>query len=174
MVLQALANSVQKFQGTSLYHFDLPHFRSTPPWLTELDTELRPDGWVKLSNGEEYIIELTCPWEENFVYAHERKTAKYTNLYYSRKLTNPSTFLLVFEVGARGKISSAGRTLNSLFMGNDELVAECRRNMTVKALRGSFIVYQNRNDKNWMEENVLGDAGYKQVTKTRFVRVFTT
>ena len=31
-------------------------------------------------------------------------------------------------------------------MGDDELVAECRLNMTVKALRGSFIVYQHRND----------------------------
>ena len=27
--------------------------------------------------------------------------------------------------------------------------------MTVKALRENFIVYQHRNDKNWMQENVL-------------------
>ena len=151
MVLQALANSVQRFSSTSQCHFDLPHFRSTPAWLTNLDTELRPDGWVKLSNGEEYIIELTCPWEENFEFAHERKIEKYTSLYHSRKLDHPNTFLLVFEAGARGKLHMSARTLNSLFMGNEEPVAVCRRNMTTSALRGSFIIFQHRENKQWME-----------------------
>ena len=152
LVLQTLAYCVANSPATRLAHFDLPQFRSTPSWLTNLDTELRPDGWVKLASGEEYIIELTCPWEENFAYAHERKMNKYTNIYHSRKLEHPATFLLVFEVGARGKLHSSARALNSLFLGNDSLIEACRQSMTQSALRGIFQIFQHRDEVNWIHD----------------------
>ena len=73
-----------------------------PPARLSQETELRPDEWVKLHNGAEFIIELTSPWEENFSDVHERKVRKHSFIYNQRKLINRSTFLLVFEVGARG------------------------------------------------------------------------
>ena len=111
-----------KHEAVNSVNFDFLQFNSIPSWLTNLDTEPRADGWVKLTKGEEYIIELICPWEENFAYARERKTNKYTKIYHSRKLEHPATFLLVFEIGARGKLHSSARALNSLFLRNDSLI----------------------------------------------------
>ena len=158
MILLALANAVATSPSTNAFHFDLPQFSTVPTWLTELDTELRPDGWVRLHNGEEYIIELTSPWEENFSHAHDRKVAKYSRLYHTRKLQHPRTFLLVFEVGARGKLASSIRPLNSLFMGEKHIVSECRKEMTRSALRGSFIIFQKRDSKTWNNETQFAEV----------------
>ena len=105
LILSTLAEAMSSSPHTAHLHFDLQKYRNPPNWLSQ-ETELRPDGWVKLHNGAEFIIELTSPWEENFADAHERKVRKYSFIYNQRKLINPSTFLLVFEVRARGKLNS--------------------------------------------------------------------
>ena len=147
LILLALADAVANSPTTSSYHFDVDLYRNSPPWLSH-GTELRPDGWVRLHNGSEYIIELTSPWEENLEYAHERKVRKYTHLYTQRRLANPSTFLLVFEVGARGKLNSSARAINSLF-GTKAEASKCREKLVQRALLGSFHIYQQRENPNW-------------------------
>ena len=92
------------------------------------------------------MIELTSSWEENFTEAHERKAQKYSYIYNQRKLHNPSTFLLVFEVGARGKLNSTTRALNSLFAGSKSAASACREKMVRRAIRSSFVIYQHRDN----------------------------
>ena len=143
-----LADAVAASPATSHVHFDL-HLYRNPPSLLSHQTEVRPDGWVKLHNGTEFIIELTSPWEENFTEAHERMVRKYSYIYNQWKLHNPSTFVLVFEVGARGKLNSTTRALKSLFGGSKSAASAYREKMDQRVIPGSFAIYQYRDNPTW-------------------------
>ena len=77
LILHALADAIRQSPETAQYHFDLAHHQNPPTWMSGQETSLRPDGWVQLKNGSEFILELTSPWEENFISSHERKMQKY-------------------------------------------------------------------------------------------------
>ena len=72
LILHAIADAVRASPETAQYHFDLSLYRNPPTWLSQQDTALRLDGWIKLHNGTEFILELTSPWEENFLSSHEK------------------------------------------------------------------------------------------------------
>jgi hypothetical protein len=105
-------------------------------------TALRPDGWVLLDDGSEYILELTVPWEENFDHARDRKRAKYDELLRYRQSHNIRTTLITFEVGARGKLNASTLELSWLFRPeNHKLVRKMREDMVTAALKSSFHIY---------------------------------
>ena len=85
LILHALADAIRQSPETAQCHFDLAHYQNPPTWLSGQETSLRPDGWIKLKNGSEFILELTSPWEENFISSHERKMQKYGHPYVSTK-----------------------------------------------------------------------------------------
>ena len=89
MVLRALARHIRQSPETASSHFDLAGERDPPSWIRRNDSLLRPDGWVLLKNGTEFILELTVPWEENYENAHQRKSEKYNSLLHERRITNP-------------------------------------------------------------------------------------
>ena len=73
-------------------------------------------------------------------------------LYHTRKLQHLCTFVLISEVGARGKLASSIRPLKSLFMGDNHLVFGCWKEMMRSAQRGSFIIFKKRDLKTWNSE----------------------
>ena len=154
MLLEELGKHLLRSPHTKTIHLDIPGFRNAPAWLGTRDDLLRPDGLITLKDGSEFIIELTVPWEENQSQAHEGKSRKYNALFHERRTLNPRTNLLVFEVGARGSLLTSCRTLNLLFDEDTKLAENCRRSLMQTALRGSFIIWQNRESAMWTEERI--------------------
>jgi hypothetical protein len=96
-------------------YFDLNGQKhSYPNWL-KCNFTLKPDAWVLLKDGSEFIIELTVPWEENFDKARERKRAKYLQILRHRQVVNFRTSLVVFEVGARGRLNFTVAELDKIW-----------------------------------------------------------
>ena len=151
-VLKVLFDTLKTSDNIQSMYFDLPGVQSSgcpPSWLTNY-TVLRPDGWLALKDGSEFILELTCPWEENFDLAQERKRAKYEELLRYRQTTNPRTTLLTFEVGARGKLNNSVMDLSWIFgQKQTRQVREMRQRMTETALRTSFMLYVMRHSPTW-------------------------
>ena len=152
LVLAEFAKHIREAQGTEFSYFDLPGERNPPAWLREHDTLLRPDGYIKLHNGTEFLIELTVPWEENAENAHRRKSEKYNILLHTRRQENPDTYIIAFEIGARGFPNGSCKYINAIFNGDHILATKCRESMTQMALRGSYILWARRNEATWSEE----------------------
>eukprot|EP00759_Apiculatamorpha_spiralis_P029269 PhF_6_TR31499/c0_g1_i7/m.46362 len=149
MVLRVLLDALIAHNPKNRVSFDLNGAHNLPAWLAQDENLLRPDGWLRTPEGTEYIIELTVPWEENFDQSNQRKNKKYSELLLRRKLTHRDTHLIVFEVGARGKLNSSCKDLTHLFDDDKKAAAECRKRMVCAAIRGSFDIWARRNETTW-------------------------
>ena len=152
MILKVLLDTLRSCGHIRAMYFDLPGNPSEehpPSWLANFST-LRPDGWILLEDGSEYIIELTSPWEENFDQARERKRAKHEEILRYRQATNVRTSLITFEVGARGKLSDSTLDLSWVFpKDHKHHVRKMRENFALAALQASFRLYTMRQNPTW-------------------------
>ena len=70
-------------------------------------------------------------------------------LLHERRTGHPNTFLIVFEIGARRRLLKSSGNLDAVFGGDEELRKICRVNLSQRALRVSFIIWQRRDSKQW-------------------------
>ena len=79
-----------------------------------------PDIMITDSDGEVFVIELTCPFESNTGKAHQRKCSKYNNaVQQTQTMVNShgkpnNTRLLCIEVGCRGAVATSCLELQPL------------------------------------------------------------
>ena len=154
-VLAELAKRIQESPHTKYQHFDLLGHRNPPHWLHNNTNHQRPDGFVALTDGTEFIVELTVPWEENCMQANEYKRLKYNALLHERRTVHPNTYLLVFEIGARGGLVASSADINRLFGGDEDLGAKCRASLSRAAIRSSFLLWHKRDSPQWSDAETL-------------------
>ena len=115
-------------------------------------TSLRPDI-VMMSRKSKAVIlcELTCPWEENAEWAHERKLAKYEELKNQMMDNGWSVRLYAVEVGCRG---FASRTLRGFLkdMGcSNRNIKKTGKDCCEAAERSSVSIYMSRTEARWKQ-----------------------
>ncbi len=117
-------------------------------------TALRPDivMWSRKTKNV-ILCELTCPWEENAEWAHERKLAKYESL--KNEIQDNGFVVRVFavEVGCRGFVS---RSLRGFLMGlgcSNRKIKKVIKECCEAAERSSVKIYMSKNDR-WSHEDV--------------------
>ena len=119
-----------------------------PPHI--MDTPLRPDLLLWSDSLKTVVLgELTCPWEDNLLKAHLRKTVRYDHLVDSIKLAGWSVSLHTFEIGCRGFASFSFRQLLTLFdLPPPQLNAISKRASQV-VLQASYLIFKSRHNASW-------------------------
>ena len=115
-----------------------------------VQTTLRPDAvlWSP-SDKKIIIIELTVPWEEGCMAAHERKQAKYQELVTSCREKGWQAWLFPVEVGCRGfPAQSVWKLLSALGMQGKEK-RKLIRKLGEEAEKASCWLWNKRSEKQW-------------------------
>ena len=101
-VLKVIASVITpNIPQTTTITVDIGEGYSFPLHIVE--TDLRPDlVWWDETDRSLHMVELTVPFESNFVEAAERKSAKYTDLVERARANGYQTSLLTLQVGSRG------------------------------------------------------------------------
>ena len=117
-------------------------------------TSLRPD-LVMYSRKTKTIIlcELTCPWEENAEWAHERKLAKYEDLKNEILANGWVVRLFAVEVGCRGFTSKSLRGFLMAIGCSNRKIKNTVRECCEAAERASVDIYLSRNE-GWSQQDV--------------------
>jgi hypothetical protein len=116
-------------------------------------TERRPDIvlWSDATR-QLVLLELTVPDENNVVSARQRKLQRYVELIAECKERYPGTVCLTVEVGVRGHIAHQSQS-DLLRLG--VWSAALRSELSKAALRGSYAIYVNRNNREWCWDAAL-------------------
>lgn len=117
-------------------------------------TSLRPDVVLWSKKGKTVVLcELTCPWEENAEWAHERKLTKYEGL--KNEIANNGWSVKVFavEVGCRGFASRSLRSFLTAIGGSNRKIKSALKECCEVAERASVDIYLSRNDR-WSKRDV--------------------
>ena len=103
-----------------------------------------------------YLIELTCPAEENIQTAQNFKTSKYLPLMNQISAdTNWTPLFFMIEVGVRGFVAhSVEHTFLRLGISRRILSKVCK-NLSLIAARCSFAIYQSANSIHWEKNRNL-------------------
>lgn len=99
------------------------------------------------------LCKLTCPWEENAEWAHERKLAKYEALKNEIQENGYTVRVYAVEVGCRGFSS---RSLRSFLMAigcSNRKIKKAVKECCEAAERASVKIYMSRNDR-WSQEDM--------------------
>ena len=97
---------------------------------------------------------FVCVWpdENNVVAARKRKLERYGELIVDCKKRYPATVYLTVEVGVRGHIACQSQSdLKRLGVWSSSL----RTDLGQAALRGSYAIYVNRNNREWCWNGAL-------------------
>ena len=151
-VLAVLIKYIEMNPAIARYRLDIAKFgkkgvSSYPYWVER--SGLRPDGWVKLTDGREFVLELTCPWEENVEFKHSYKVAKYTDVILSRRETNPRTSLIAFEITVLGVPHTSVGALRDIIGAGNEVFLTAVEEMAEAAMITSLYLFQCRETAVW-------------------------
>ena len=114
------------------------------------NTNERPDIVLwSISTRSVILIELTCPAEENFNDAKERKLAKYAALCEQIRINDWKVVLRTVEAGARGFVAkSFFRVFRELGFSSSKARQSCKDISFVTA-SCSYGMWLMRNNKGW-------------------------
>lgn len=116
LVLRKIYEAIHKANPSFRIYCDLPGVEDTslvPECWKPFFAKMRPDIMITDSDGEVFVIELTCPFESNTGNAHQRKYSKYNNaVQQTQTMVNShgkpyNTRLLCIEVGCRGAVATS-------------------------------------------------------------------
>ena len=117
-------------------------------------TSLRPDIVLWSQTGKAVVLcELTCPWEENAEWAHERKLAKYEDLKNEIESNGWNVKVFAVEVGCRGFASRSLRSYLAAIGGSNRKIKVAVKECCEAAERASVDIYLSRN-KGWVKRDV--------------------
>ena len=118
------------------------HKDTVPPDI--LITNLRPDLTV-IDRGQRkiVIVELTVPFERNFIAAKERKADKYAPLLAGLEEGGYMCKYFSLELGARG-IASNGtfKTLKSITGATRKSVCDLMKNLSQTVIKCSYVIFR--------------------------------
>jgi hypothetical protein len=119
-----------------------------PP--TIVATSQRPDVVLWSARTKTVIMaELTCPAEENFIKAHDRKMKRYTDLEEQIRVATWTPVLRTIEAGARGFVSHRFQKLfRELGFSSKEATGACKEISAVTA-RCSYGIWLMRKTATW-------------------------
>ena len=111
-------------------------------------TSLRPDI-VIVSKKTRCVVmcELTCPWEENAEWAHERKLGKYEDLKNEARDNGWNARVYAVEVGCRGFASSALRGFLTAIGSSNKKIKSTIEECCAVAEKCSVEIYMRRKDR---------------------------
>lgn len=114
-------------------------------------TALRPDIVIwSAAMKIVVLVELTVPLEERTAEAQKRKLGKYDDLVTACKNNGYEARTLTLEVGSRGWVApSVGACLKILGF-KQEKIKKCLSLCSTTAVRLSYLIYVNRNNKKWV------------------------
>ena len=125
---------------------DLPTREYRPPHHL-CPTDLKPDLviWNDAKHSA-FLIEPTCPFEENFVDAAIRKKARYHNLANTAKSDGVQCTIWPVQVGSRGMVDRDSFSALVMFLNSPRSsVADLYCSMSGLALQESYTVWCSRN-----------------------------
>lgn len=148
-VLEHIVAGLRKAHPNDTVWADLPYDANGPPMppcVADSIMAMRPDI-VMVTATKIAVIELTCPFEDNFDKAHNFKMTKYRALpfMYSDVAKLPVELICV-EVGARGRLAPSFRHLDKL-LGPE--TKETRSNCIRTAIACSQTLFFRRNEPVW-------------------------
>ena len=128
---------------------DLNNQYEFPFHITE--TTLRPDIVIWSNNTKTILlIELTVPLEEKTAEAQKRKLGKYQDLITACKANGYNATTFTLEVGSRGWVAPSVMSCLRNFGYPRDQISKCKTLCSVTAMRLSYLIYINRNNKNWV------------------------
>ena len=152
-VLAVLERYLMQNPAVDAYHTDVLRpadvgsGRTLPDWIRR--SRLRPDGWVQLDDGREFVLELSCPWEDNLANKHEMKTSKYTACIQAQRQKHNRTTFAAFEFTARGVPHGTVGALREVIGLGDEVFAQAVEDMAEAVMLTSLHVFQLRGSAEW-------------------------
>ena len=151
LVLAVLDKYLRESPGVVAYNLDerYPEKSSKvaerPAWLAT--TSFRPDGWVQLADGRQFILELSCPWEKAVAARHAYKTNKY--MHWLKKKRIPRLTLIAFEFTVRGVPSGSVGPLREIIGLGDEVFFRAIEDMAEAVMLASLHIFQWRDRAAW-------------------------
>ena len=91
-----------------------------------------------------YLLELTCSFERNILAAHQRKSTKYISLKNYIESAGYTCFLIPFEIGSRGHVTSGNRmNIVNTFIQNkiNTNALKCIKQLSKISLLCSFSIF---------------------------------
>ena len=111
---------------------------------------LRPDMLLfSRTTKKVFIIELTCPFEENMSQWHEEKSQKYYLQYCSIRSNGWSVYFYAIEVGGQGFCAESVRSCLRSLGFNNRLCRKTLQTLSSVSLRYSFEIWLCRYSRIW-------------------------
>ena len=112
----------------------------------------RPDILMMSRKTKAVILcELTCPWEENAEWAHERKLEKYEELKNQMMDNGWSVRVYAVEVGCRGFVSRTLRGFLKDIGCSNRKIKKTIKDCCEAAERSSVSIYMSRSEARWKQ-----------------------
>ena len=106
--------------------------------------------WSRKGKAVE-LCELTCPWEENAEWAHERKLTKYEGL--KNEIASNGWLVKVFVKDSLASSKSLRSFLTAIIGGSNMKITSAVKECCEVAERSSVDIYLSRND-GWKKRDV--------------------
>ena len=111
-------------------------------------TLLRPDIILVSKKTKSVVMcELTCPWEENAEWAHERKLLKYEDLKNEARDNGWNARVYAVEVGCRGFASRSLRDFFTAIGSSNKKIKSTIEECCAAAEKCSVDIYMKRKDR---------------------------
>ena len=104
------------------------------------------------------ILELSIPFELNIESTHELKVNRYSDLVADLEMLGYTVSYYPFEIGSRGYISPENVSRFKHFMKSHNIPDKyslIRDTFCKIALLGSYIIYNSKVDKDWVEPSLI-------------------